>query len=207
MASQNASLLLPTICSLLAISFLSAADDAGVMSKLASGLTSKPSDWTGSDYCSWTGINCDAKRVTSISLASKSLSGTLPSDLNQLSQLKTLSLQQNSLSGALPSLSNLSSLEKVFLDGNNFESLPSGFFSGLTNLQIFSISNNNNLAPWTIPTDLTQSSSLNSFYASNASIIGSIPDIFGSFPSLQNLRLSYNNLTGPLPASFGDRRF
>jgi hypothetical protein len=34
-------------------------------------------------------------------------------------------------------------------------------------------------------------------------VVGSLPDIFESFPSLKDLRLSYNNLTGPLPKSFG----
>lgn len=34
-------------------------------------------------------------------------------------------------------------------------------------------------------------------------LFGVLPDVFGSFPSLQDLRLSYNNLTGGLPASFG----
>ncbi|KAI8009621.1 Receptor-like kinase TMK4 [Camellia lanceoleosa] len=208
MATQNtffslSPLLLLLLLSLLSISLLSAADDSAVMLKLASSLSSIPSDWTGSDYCSWTGINCDnSKRVTSINLASRSISGSLPSNLNQLSNLQTLALQQNSLSGPLPSLSNLSSLHQVYLDTNNFTSIPSGFFSGLTNLQILSLSNNPNLAPWTIPTDLTQSSSLSTFYASAANIVGSIPDIFGSFPNLQNLRLSYNNLTGSLPSSF-----
>ncbi|CAL5391953.1 unnamed protein product [Camellia sinensis] len=208
MATQNtffslSPLFLLLLC-LLSISLLSAADDSAVMLKLASSVSSAPSDWTGSDYCSWTGINCDnSKRVTSINLASRSISGSLPSNLNQLSNLQTLALQQNSLSGTLPSLSNLSSLQKVYLDTNNFTSIPSGFFSGLTNLQILSLSNNPNLAPWTIPTDLTQSSSLSTFYASAANIVGSIPDIFGSFPNLQKLRLSYNNLTGSLPSSFG----
>jgi hypothetical protein len=34
-------------------------------------------------------------------------------------------------------------------------------------------------------------------------VVGSLPDIFDSFPSLKDLRLSFNNLTGPLPKSFG----
>ncbi|KAF4362124.1 hypothetical protein F8388_023976 [Cannabis sativa] len=33
-------------------------------------------------------------------------------------------------------------------------------------------------------------------------MFGTIPDIFGSFPNLQDVRLSYNNLTGVLPPSF-----
>ncbi|XP_043710475.1 receptor-like kinase TMK4 [Telopea speciosissima] len=176
------------------------ADDGAVMKKLATSLYSTPSDWKSNDFCSWTGIRCDkSKRVTSISLASKSLSGTLPSNLNELSQLQTLSLQNNQISGALPTLANLTNLEEVYLDNNNFTSIPQTFFTGLTSLQNMSLSQNGNLEPWNIPTDLADSSSLVLFYASKVNAVGSLPDVFGSFPNLQSLRLSYNNFTGPLP--------
>ncbi|KAI3794908.1 hypothetical protein L1987_37549 [Smallanthus sonchifolius] len=182
----------------------STADDASVMSTLRTSLTSHPSNWDdGTDFCSWEGIKCDnSKRVTDFNLASKSLAGTLPADLNQLSNLKTLSLQRNKLSGDLPTLSNLTLLEEVYLDTNNFTSIPPRFFLGLTNLQSFSISDNIDLVPWTLPSDLTDSTNLVSFQASSANIVGSIPDMFTSFPNLQSLRLSYNNLTGSLPESF-----
>lgn len=49
---------------------------------------------------------------------------------------------------------------------------------------------------------MTESSNLVKLYASSARINGVIPDIFSSFPNLQDLRLSYNNLTGSLPGSF-----
>ncbi|XP_042502293.1 receptor-like kinase TMK4 [Macadamia integrifolia] len=179
------------------------ADDAAIIKKLAVSLQSTPSDWTGNSPCKWTGITCDkSNSVTSISLASQGLSGTLTSDLNQLTQLQTLALQNNNIIGSLPTLANLTNLQEVYLDSNNFTSIPSTFFTGLTNLQQFSISQNGNLEPWTIPADLADSSSLASFYASNAGVVGTIPDIFGSFPNLQSLRLSYNNLTGSLPKSF-----
>ncbi|XP_071709586.1 receptor-like kinase TMK4 [Rutidosis leptorrhynchoides] len=175
------------------------------MSAFSTTLTPPPSNWkSNTDFCLWDGIKCDnTKRVTAITLASRSLTGSLPGTLNQLTQLKTLQLQKNSLSGDLPSLSNLTFLESVFLDSNNFTSIPPNFFLGLTNLQTFSISDNLNLAPWSIPNDLTESTNLQQFSASSANINGVIPDIFGSFPSLQNLRLSYNDLTGSLPNSFG----
>ncbi|XP_047315841.1 receptor-like kinase TMK4 [Impatiens glandulifera] len=189
---------------LLIFSLLTAADDSAVMTKLAAGISPSRKTWTGTNYCSWQGIRCDTStnRVISINLDSASLSGTLPSDLNQLSQLTTLALQRNSLSGVLPSLSNLSSLQEVYLDGNSFTSIPSDFFVGLTALREISISDNIALAPWSIPDSMTQCGSLVTFTASNASLTGSIPDIFNSFPSLQNLRLSYNNLTGSLPSTF-----
>ncbi|MCD9644636.1 hypothetical protein HAX54_033023 [Datura stramonium] len=157
----------------------------------------------GSDVCKWPGVSCDSSgRVSSINLMSKSVGGQLPPDLNQLSNLQSLNLQKNRLSGSLPPLARLPSLQDVHLDSNNFTFVPPNFLSGLTNLQHFSIDDNPSLPPWTIPVSLTDSPSLADFSASNANIIGQIPDIFGSFPSLKTLRLSYNNITGFLPSSF-----
>ncbi|XP_022887183.1 receptor-like kinase TMK4 [Olea europaea var. sylvestris] len=184
----------------------SSADDADVMSNLRSLLSPTPSGWSSTaHFCDWTNVNCDTTKsfVTSINLISKSLSGTLPSELNQLSQLKSISLQRNSLSGTLPSFSNMSSLEEIHLDSNNFDSIPSNFLMGLTNLQYFTLNDNKNLRPWEIPVHLTDSTKLVWFYASNASLTGVIPDFFSAFSNFQSLRLSYNNLTGSLPASFG----
>ncbi|PIN22693.1 Serine/threonine protein kinase [Handroanthus impetiginosus] len=184
---------------------LSAADDAAVMSRLLSNLSPAPSGWSSNTpFCNWTKVNCDSTSlfVTAINLDSAGVSGTLPPELNQLSQLQSLALQKNSLTGTLPSFENMTSLEQIYLDNNDFTSVPNNFLLGLTNLQTFSISENFNLRPWVIPFYLTESTNLVSFYASNANITGIIPDIFGSFPNLQNLRLSYNNLTGSLPGSF-----
>ena len=183
---------------------LSSADDTAVMAKLLASFSTAPSGWSNSiDYCKWTNVSCDGSHVTEIKLISQSLSGTLPSDLGTLTQLTTLSLQGNSLTGPIPSFANLASLQQLYLDNNNFSSIPSGFFQGLTRLQTLTLSKNHNLTPWTIPTELTQASSLVNFYASSANIIGSLPDFFGYFPILKDLRLSFNNLNGTLPKSFG----
>uniref|UniRef100_A0A166CWW7 non-specific serine/threonine protein kinase n=1 Tax=Daucus carota subsp. sativus TaxID=79200 RepID=A0A166CWW7_DAUCS len=190
---------------LVMISF-AAGDDGDAMSELMSSLSPSPPGWSPSkSYCQWQGINCDDSKqhVTAINMPSKSLSGSLPSQLSSLSQLKTLALQNNNLSGSLPSLANLSSLEQVFLGDNAFSSIPPDFFVGLSSLQSFSISENNKLSSWVLPDSLKDCVSLVNLSASNASIVGPIPDFFDSFPSLQNLRLSYNNLSGPLPKSFG----
>ncbi|KAL0460445.1 UNVERIFIED_CONTAM: Receptor-like kinase TMK4 [Sesamum latifolium] len=171
------------------------------MAKLAKSISPTPASWTGSSFCKWHGISCDSSgQVTSINLASESVSGTLPSELNQLSSLKSLSLQRNQLTGALPSLP--SSVEVVNLDENSFNSVPTGFLSGLTSLQSISMNNNTDLPPWEIPESLKDSNSLVSFNASMANIAGEIPDIFDAMLNFQTLRLSYNNMTGWLPVSF-----
>ncbi|PIN22689.1 Serine/threonine protein kinase [Handroanthus impetiginosus] len=184
---------------------LSSADDSAVMLKLLSSLSPAPSGWSSSiPFCNWTNVSCEftSSFVTAINLGSAGVSGTLPQELNQLSQLQSLALQKNSLSGTLPSFENMTSLEQIYLDSNDFTSVPNNFLLRLTNLQTFSISENVNLGPWEIPSYLTEGTNLVTFYASNASVTGIIPDIFGSFPNLQNLRLSHNNLTGSLPGSF-----
>ncbi|KAL8486927.1 hypothetical protein ACS0TY_023570 [Phlomoides rotata] len=183
---------------------LSAADDSAVMSKLLSSLSSAPTGWSSSThFCSWPKVKCDTTNsfVTDINLNSAAVSGTLPPEISQLSQLKSFAVQKNSLTGTLPSFQNMTSLQQLFLDGNAFTSIPNNFLLGLTNLQIFSISDSH-MDSWEIPTYLTESTNLATFYASNVSISGIIPDIFASFPNLQNLRLSYNNLSGSLPGSF-----
>ncbi|XP_019175346.1 PREDICTED: receptor-like kinase TMK4 [Ipomoea nil] len=199
----------PPLHLLFFLTFISVAfsDDAAVMSKLLAALSPAPSGWsTSAPFCTWTKVNCDKAtgNVVSINLDSRSVSGTLPSDITRLSSLQTLSVQKNSLTGALPSFANMSNLQELYLDNNQFSSVPQDFLLGLPKLQTFSISENGNLSPWQIPTYLTESTNLKSFYASNASIFGSIPDFFDSFLNLQNLRLSYNNFTGSLPGSLAN---
>ncbi|KAK3416906.1 hypothetical protein EUGRSUZ_H02647 [Eucalyptus grandis] len=173
------------------------------MSKILVAL--KPSGWSSSQACcNWKGVSCDSSsRVTGINLPSSSLSGALPSDLSFLSHLQTISLHNNLLSGAVPSFAGVASLQTLYLNNNNFTSITSGAFQGLTSLQTLNLSNNLCLAPWQIPLELNASTSLVTLYATNANIVGPIPDFLGSLPSLVNLRISYNNLTGPLPSSFG----
>ncbi|XP_021749180.1 receptor-like kinase TMK4 [Chenopodium quinoa] len=177
------------------------AADGAVLKKLISTL-SPVSGWYGSNFCIWSGIICTSNGfVKSISLPSRNISGSLSPDLNSLSQLTTIYLQNNQLSGPLPSFANLKSLREIHLDSNNFTLVPNGIFSGLNLLRILSLNNNPHLSPWAFPAELTDSRILVSFQASNASLMGPIPDIFDSLTSFQNLRLSYNNLTGSLPGS------
>ncbi|CAI9117540.1 OLC1v1018941C1 [Oldenlandia corymbosa var. corymbosa] len=183
----------------------SAADDAAVMQSLLAALSPAPSGWsTTKSFCDWTNVHCDPtnKFVTEINIDGLGVSGTLPPELNQLSKLTSFTAQKNSLSGALPSFANMTSLQKVYLDSNSLTSVPPDFLLGCTGLQFVSVTDNN-FSPWEIPLYLTESVNLNSFLASNASVVGGIPDFFDSFPNLQNLRLSYNNLSGVLPKSFG----
>ncbi|PKU76746.1 receptor-like kinase TMK4 [Dendrobium catenatum] len=177
-------------------------NDAAVIEDLVKGLKNAPVDWkAGSDPCSpkWSGVSCSGGRITGINLRGRGIAGTLPASISSLSGLQSLFLSGNQLSGPLPSLGGLAALEVISLDSNLFSSVPSDFFSGLSSLQKLSI-NDNPLSPWQLPDSLADCP-LTSVSASNASVFGPLPDFFDRLSSLQFLRLSYNNLSGPLPAS------
>ena len=66
--------------------------------------------WLGSagTECFWFGVTCDSGSVSSLSLNSNSLTGTIPNELGDLADLAILNLNGNSLSGSIPTeLGNL----------------------------------------------------------------------------------------------------
>ncbi|KAJ4822385.1 hypothetical protein Tsubulata_008921, partial [Turnera subulata] len=185
-------------------------DDGAVLLKLANSVNHLPIGWSttsSAGFCDWYGVECDPslQRVISINLPVLRLNGTLPPELSNLTELKSLSLPGNWLYGHLPLLSNLSKLEVLEVGVNGFTYIPPGFFRGLVSLKTLSLGSNP-FSPWELPLDLAELTNLTSFAAINANIVGSIPDIFGSLPNLQNLELSYNGLTGQLPPSMGSSK-
>ncbi|CAK7338930.1 unnamed protein product [Dovyalis caffra] len=178
--------------------------DAEVMFSLKKSLNVPDSlGWSDPDPCHWNHVVCsDEKRVTRIQIGRQNLQGTLPSNLQNLTQLERLELQFNNVSGALPSLSGLSSLQVILLSNNMFTSLPGDFFTGLSSLQSVEI-DNNPFSSWVIPESIKNASALQNFSANSANISGSLPGFFGpdAFPGLTILRLAFNDLKGELPAS------
>ncbi|MED6138504.1 hypothetical protein PIB30_074804 [Stylosanthes scabra] len=183
-------------------------DEAAYLIKLREAISPTPSTWFNvTNMCHWSHVICTTtvagtRSAEEINLNSMSLKGTLPSGLNNtFPHLKRLILYNNSLNGPLPSLAGLSSLRKVVLSDNNFTSIPHGCFQDLDSLEFLSLDRNTNLTPWTFPTYLTASSALYTLHLATTNLIGSLPDIFDSFPNLRSLNLNGNSLTGKLPRS------
>ncbi|RYQ95464.1 hypothetical protein Ahy_B08g090765 [Arachis hypogaea] len=159
--------------------------------------------------CEWVGVVCgyfpatNSRYLEKIQLNSRRLNRTIPSDINKyVVNLCYLDLGNNSFSGHLPSFLNLSYLQSLYLSQNNFTSIPHDCFYGLENLELLDLSYNTNLSPLTFPTNLNTNSRLIVIILENTNLIGSLPDIFDSFPVLQTFSLSENNLTKVLPKSF-----
>lgn len=58
---------------------------------------------SSSDHCTWTGITCSVNNeVVAINLVANDLSGTFPTDLNNLGSLESLDVHSNGLVGTVP---------------------------------------------------------------------------------------------------------
>lgn len=82
----------------------------------------------------WPHVYCEGSRVSQIQIQNLGVSGTLPANFTKLSMLSNLGFQSNKFRGKLPSFRGLSNLKYAFLNGNQFDTIPSDFFGGLTSL-------------------------------------------------------------------------
>jgi Leucine-rich repeat (LRR) protein len=72
-----------------------------------------------SNPCKWFGVRCEGGHVTWLFLENNRLSGSLPTGLDALSELKGFELHTNQLNGIIPpDLGNLANLESLYLYSN-----------------------------------------------------------------------------------------
>ena len=152
----------------------------------------------------WYGVMTDSDgRVTSLKLHENDLSGTLPPELGDLTELTCLSLWGNSLTGAIPAeLGDLANLAQLDLLGNRLDgSIPSslGDLANLTRLHLAE----NDLSG-TIPSSLGNLTNLESLYLFRNDLRGTIPTSLGNLTNLDWLYMSENGLTGCVPAGLRD---
>ncbi|KAF0908433.1 hypothetical protein E2562_025407 [Oryza meyeriana var. granulata] len=183
--------------------------DLAVLQDLRRSLTNGDAlawDPNAADACAWPHISCDrAGRVNNIDLKNAGLSGALPPTFAGLDALQDLSLQNNNLSGPLPSFRGMASLRHAFLNNNSFDSIPADFFDGLTGLLVISLDQNplnQSSGGWALPADVAAAQQLQSLSLNGCNLTGGIPDFLGTMNSLQELKLAYNALSGPIPPTF-----
>ena len=117
----------------------------------------------GEPECSWYGVICNGTQtaVIRLELFNNRLSGTIPKELGQLTQLQRLYLWGNQLSGTIPKeLGQLTQLQVLYLDNNQL--------SG------------------TIPPELGQLTELRELFLNNNQLSGEIPSSFLNLTNLLN---------------------
>ncbi|CAD6219940.1 unnamed protein product [Miscanthus lutarioriparius] len=139
-----------------------------------------------------------APELRVLSLAGNGITGDLPEQVGQLRSLRALNLAGNALSGTVPqNLTLLPNLTAVSLANNFFSgALPGGGFPALQVLDVSA-----NLLNGTLPSDFG-GAALRYVNLSSNRIAGAIPPEMAShLPANVTIDLSYNNLTGAIPAA------
>ena len=138
-------------------------------------------NWTSNEALSkWSGVDTDEDgRVTALRLVANGLSGEIPAELGNLTNLQeqkhVISLQDdNELSGEIPvELGALTNLRHLDLYENELSGEIPAALGDLTNLQFLDLSENR--------------------------LSGAIPAALGDLTNLEELYLYDNELSGPLP--------
>lgn len=141
--------------------------------------------------------------VTQLSLNSNHLTGTIPSTLDDLSNLLYLHLHFNQLEGGIPSsLGDLSNLLELYLNDNQLEGSIPLSLGNLSNLKILFLRNNH--LEGSIPSTLGNLSNLEALYLYSNQLTGNIPAELGNLSKLWYLLLQDNQLTGSIPSTLGN---
>lgn len=160
-------------------------------------------NWLTGNVSTWTGVTVENGRVTSLSLNDNNLSGSIPSSIENLTELRYLDFAGNHLNGNIPStLGNLENIIILYLQGNQLSgSIPSSL-GNLTKCTYFSLGNNN--LTDNIPSSLGNLLSVQSFYLGDNQLNGTIPPSLGYLPNCAFLYLGNNDLTGEIPYELGN---
>ena len=152
----------------------------------------------------WYGVTTDSGgRVTELHLHENELTGRIPLELGNLSNLNHLNLWGNQLSGEIPAeLGDLSSLGVVSLSVNQLSGEIPSWLGRLANLRRLDLRWNQ--LSGEIPTELGRLTKLTHLYLRNNQLGGEIPTELGNLSSLEGLALSYNQLRGEIPPELGN---
>jgi Leucine-rich repeat (LRR) protein len=135
------------------------------------------SKWLDGSVDTWYGVTVSGFRVTGIELITNGVTGVLPTQLGDLTELTILSIAGSKGGGGItgslpPSISNLVNLAHFELSGNTIATLPPELFT-LTNLTHIILRDNR--------------------------LTGVIPSGFNNLVNLVFLNLSDNNFSGTVP--------
>ena len=129
--------------------------------------------------------------------------GTLPSNLALLSNLRVISMNgQDFLETTIPeSFYNLTSLELLSMGSSSIGGTISPALDKLTNLKVLDLSRN--LLRGEIPTSLGPLSNMQEFRLDHNLLSGTIPSPVVSFGTVKKVLLHENKLTGSIPNAIG----
>ncbi|KAF7822595.1 putative LRR receptor-like serine/threonine-protein kinase [Senna tora] len=154
------------------VSQRSCSGDAGFHNVTTSG-----NDIITNIICNCTFQNDTVCHVTNILLKGQNISGVLPTEFGNLTELKQLDLSRNYLNGSIPT---------------SFKAIP------LVNLSLLG-----NRISGSIPTEIAEIATLEELVLEDNQLEGALPPSLGNLSNLRRLLLSANNFTGTIPETYG----
>lgn len=152
----------------------------------------------GESACSWEGVYCEDGTVSGISTGARGLSGAIPPEISNLTNLTQLTLWENEITSIPPEIGNLTKLQSLYLDGNQLTTVPAEL-SHLKDLEILDLDDNNLTE---VSFEIGELSSLHTLLLSRNKLTD-IPSSVNNASTLSRLYLSDNQLTA-LPSEIGD---
>ncbi|KAK3281168.1 hypothetical protein CYMTET_11026, partial [Cymbomonas tetramitiformis] len=135
-----------------------------------------------------------------------SLTGTLPTELLELTILYAMHIYYNSLTGTLPT--ELLALTILYAMHIYYNSLTGTLPTELLELTIlYAMDLYSNSLTGTLPTELGEGSNLIYMNLDSNSLTGTLPTELGELTILNVMYFHYNSLTGTLPTELGELTF
>jgi hypothetical protein len=156
--------------------------------------------------CSWKGVTCDNGDVVILNLGSRGLSGSVPKEITNLTNLEKLYLSFNQLEGTIHSEYRLlSKLTTLDLRQNRFTgTLPAEFGTAWSATSFAEFDVSFNCLNGTLPTSYSNWVNLKYYTVSGNLLTGTLPVEYQSFRHLNDLRVADNQLIGTIPAEYGN---
>lgn len=163
---------------------------------------SRPWD-LNADHKTWGGISVNSDDcVDEISLSNNNLTGEIPPEIGNLTELIWFRAQKNNLTGEIPAeIKNLTLIERIDLSSNNITGIPAEI-KELTTLDYLDLGSNK--LEGAFPLQITELKSLRSLDLTRNNFSGIIPTEIGALSKLHTLRLSSNQFTGAIPEEIGN---
>ncbi|XP_055802437.1 probable LRR receptor-like serine/threonine-protein kinase At3g47570 [Solanum dulcamara] len=138
-----------------------------------------------------------------LSISYNQISGSIPSDICQLTDLQALSISFNNITGDIPrNIGCLSKLEIFHIGDNLIKGTIPTSLGNISTLQYLNCRNNRIAGQ--IPPELGKLSNLRQLtIEQNYNIIGQIPEAIFNISSLEIIDFSFSNLSGRIPATTG----
>ena len=138
--------------------------------------------------------------TTSLNLSNDGLTGEIPPEIGNLTNLIELILYSNELTGEIPSeIGNLTNLERISLGGNQLTGEIPSEIGNLTSIELLILSSNQLVG--SIPPEIGNLTNLTNLSLYSNQLTGEIPPEIGNLLNLNYLFLGNNQLTGEIPES------